>query len=97
MTVHVKNTLKKNGEMNTSDLQVWFITRATCGIGAEIAKVALAASNKVVTTDRKPESVSKALGTSDNLRATTLDVTRPEHIQAAVQAAIERWMRIDRS
>jgi NAD(P)-dependent dehydrogenase (short-subunit alcohol dehydrogenase family) len=51
MTVHVKNTLKKNGEMNTSDLQVWFITRATRGIGAEIAKVALAASNKVVTTD----------------------------------------------
>jgi NADP-dependent 3-hydroxy acid dehydrogenase YdfG len=77
----------------------WEFATSICltrfAIDADIAKAALAAGNKVVTTDRKPESVSKALGTSDNLRATTLDVTRPEQIQAAVQAAIERWGRID--
>jgi NAD(P)-dependent dehydrogenase (short-subunit alcohol dehydrogenase family) len=46
-----------------SNQKVWFITGATRGLGAEIAKAALAAGNQVVATGRKPEAVTEALGT----------------------------------
>ena len=75
--------------------KVWFITGATRGIGAEIAKAALAAGNQVVATGRKPEATTQALGTSEDLLPVALDVTREEQVKAAVQAAIERFGRID--
>jgi NAD(P)-dependent dehydrogenase (short-subunit alcohol dehydrogenase family) len=75
--------------------KVWFITGATRGLGAEIAKAALAAGNKVVATGRKPQAVTEALGDSDNLLATALDVTRPEQVDLAVKAAVEKFGRID--
>src|ERR1700682_2767910 len=75
--------------------RVWFITGATRGIGAEIAKAALAAGNKVVATGRKAEAVTKALGNSGNLLATPLDVTNEGQVKAAVDAAIARFGHID--
>ena len=44
-------------------IRVWFITGATRGIGTEIAKTVLVDNNQVVASDRKPEVVTKALGT----------------------------------
>jgi NAD(P)-dependent dehydrogenase (short-subunit alcohol dehydrogenase family) len=44
-------------------IRVWFITGATRGIGAEIAKAALVDGNQGVASDRKPEAVIKTLGT----------------------------------
>jgi NAD(P)-dependent dehydrogenase (short-subunit alcohol dehydrogenase family) len=44
-------------------IRAWFITGATRGIGAEIAKAALVDGNQVVASDRKPEAVTEALGT----------------------------------
>jgi NAD(P)-dependent dehydrogenase (short-subunit alcohol dehydrogenase family) len=64
-------------------------------MGANIARAALAAGNGVVATGRNPESVTAALGESDDLLAVTLDVTKPEDSVAAVQAAVERFGRID--
>ena len=75
--------------------KVWFITGATRGIGAEIAKSALKAGHQVVATGRKPEKVTEALGTSDNLLVAALDVTREEKVKSAVKAAIDRFGRID--
>ncbi|MFS0604914.1 oxidoreductase [Peribacillus frigoritolerans] len=75
--------------------KVWFITGVTRGMGAKIAKAALASGDKVVATGRQQEAVTKVLGTSDNLFATILDVTREDQVKAAVQAAIERFGRID--
>lgn len=75
--------------------KVWFITGATRGIGVEIAKAALASGEQVVATGRQPEAMTKALGTSNNLFVTELDVTREDQVKAAVQAAIERFGRID--
>jgi NAD(P)-dependent dehydrogenase (short-subunit alcohol dehydrogenase family) len=43
--------------------RAWFITGATRGIGAEIAKAVVVDGNQVVAGDRKPEVVIKALGT----------------------------------
>ena len=43
--------------------QVWFITGANKGLGAAIAKEALARGYNVVATARKPEGIKKLLVT----------------------------------
>ncbi len=55
--------------MTEENSKVWFITGATRGIGAEIAKAALAAGDQVVATGRNPKAVEEALGPSDSLFA----------------------------
>ncbi|HYY44715.1 MAG TPA: SDR family NAD(P)-dependent oxidoreductase [Actinomycetota bacterium] len=79
-----------------TDKKVWFITGAGRGMGVDIAKAALAAGNQVVASGRRPEAVEKALGgVQDNLLVTKLDITGPEDAEDAVQAAVERFGRID--
>ncbi|MET2825694.1 SDR family NAD(P)-dependent oxidoreductase [Mesorhizobium shangrilense] len=75
--------------------QVWFITGAGRGMGADIARAALAAGHGVVATGRDPDKLAKALGASANMLAVRLDVTKPAEAEAAVKAAIERFGRID--
>jgi NAD(P)-dependent dehydrogenase (short-subunit alcohol dehydrogenase family) len=78
-----------------SEKKVWFVTGAGRGMGVDIAKAALAAGDAVVATGRNPERVSAALGAHDDLLVVKLDVTDPADAQAAVQAAVERFGRID--
>ena len=78
-----------------TDKKVWLITGAGRGMGTDIAKAALAAGYAVVATGRDPEAVTAALGASNDLLAITLDVTKPDDSAAAVQAAVERFGRID--
>ncbi len=75
--------------------KVWFITGAGRGMGVEFAKAALAAGNAVVATGRNPDAVARAVGQAGDLLVVKLDVTRPAHAQAAVQAAVDRFGRID--
>lgn len=78
-----------------SDKQVWLITGAGRGMGANIAKAALAAGKAVVATGRNTDTISKAVGQADDLLVVKLDITSAADAQAAVQAAIERFGRID--
>ena len=78
-----------------TDKKVWFITGAGRGMGVDLTKAALAAGNAVVATGRNPERVSAALGAHEDVLAVKLDVTDPADAQAAVQAAVERFGRID--
>jgi NAD(P)-dependent dehydrogenase (short-subunit alcohol dehydrogenase family) len=78
-----------------SERKVWFITGAGRGMGVEIAKAALAAGHAVVATARKHETATKAVGEADALLAVNLDVTSLSDAEAAVQAAVERFGRID--
>jgi NAD(P)-dependent dehydrogenase (short-subunit alcohol dehydrogenase family) len=78
-----------------TDKKIWFITGAGRGMGVDIAKAALAAGHAVVATGRNPQRVSAAIGAHDDLLAVKLDVTDPADAQAAVQAAVERFGRID--
>jgi NAD(P)-dependent dehydrogenase (short-subunit alcohol dehydrogenase family) len=74
----------------------WFITGASRGLGADIAKAALAAGHRVVATGRRVEAVQAAVGDAgDDLLVVPLDVTQPEQVTAAVQAAVDRFGRID--
>ncbi|MER9834498.1 SDR family NAD(P)-dependent oxidoreductase [Mesorhizobium sp. M0145] len=75
--------------------KVWFITGAGRGLGLDIAKAALAAGHKVVATGRNPDNVANALGASDDLLVVKLDVTKAADADAAAQATLERFGRID--
>jgi NAD(P)-dependent dehydrogenase (short-subunit alcohol dehydrogenase family) len=74
--------------------KVWMVTGASRGIGAEIAKVALAAGDKVIATARKVKGL-KHLGGGDNVLAVKMDVTNEEKVKAAVDEALEHFGRID--
>lgn len=78
-----------------TDKQVWLITGAGRGLGIDIAKAALAAGHRVVATGRDPGRVAAAIGDQDDLLTLKLDVTHLEDAQAAAQAAVEKFGRID--
>ncbi|MGY2876542.1 NAD(P)-dependent dehydrogenase (short-subunit alcohol dehydrogenase family) [Marmoricola sp. URHA0025 HA25] len=78
-----------------SEKKVWFITGAGRGLGVDIAKSALAAGHAVVATGRNTGAITAALGEDDDLLIVQLDVTDAISGEKAVQAAIERFGRID--
>lgn len=76
--------------------QTWFITGASSGFGRAYAEHALARGHNVVATARNPAALSDlAEGAPDRLLALPLDVTDAGAAEAAVQAAIARFGRID--
>jgi NAD(P)-dependent dehydrogenase (short-subunit alcohol dehydrogenase family) len=78
-----------------SDKKTLLVTGAGRGMGADIARAALAAGHAVVATGRDPHRVTAALGEHPDLLAVALDVTDPTSVQAAVDAAVQRFGRID--
>ncbi len=78
-----------------SNSKVWFITGASRGLGVELTKAALAAGHAVVATGRNPAKVAAALGEHPNLLILKLDVTSMDDAQAAVDAAVATFGRID--
>ena len=75
--------------------KVLLITGAGRGMGADIAKAALGAGYAVVATGRDPLKVEKAVGAAGDLLTVKLDVTDPDSAQAAVEAAVGRFGRVD--
>src|ERR1044072_8546432 len=74
----------------------WFITGASKGFGFEIAKAALASGDYVVATVRKDaEQLASRLKAEDRALVVTLDVTNENEVKAGVQAAINRFKRVD--
>jgi NAD(P)-dependent dehydrogenase (short-subunit alcohol dehydrogenase family) len=78
-----------------TDKNVWFITGAGRGMGVDIAQAALAAGHAVVATGRDTEAVADAIGEADDVLVVELDITSLASAEAAVQAALERFGRID--
>ena len=76
--------------------KIWFITGSSTGFGRELAEQLLALGASVVATARKPEQLA-ALQEKYGHQVLTLalDVTQPEQIDAAVEAAIAQFGRID--
>jgi NAD(P)-dependent dehydrogenase (short-subunit alcohol dehydrogenase family) len=75
--------------------KVVLVTGAGRGMGVDIARAALGAGHRVVATARNAQKVTDALGSHDDLLAVALDVTDPASVQTAVDAAVERFGRID--
>ena len=78
-----------------TDKKVWFITGAGRGMGVDIAQAALAAEHAVVATGRDTEAVAHSVGEAGDLLVVELDVTSLVSAEAAAQAAVERFGRID--
>lgn len=76
--------------------KVILVTGAGRGLGTDIVREALAAGHQVVATGRRPDEVEQTLGgPQDNLLVTKLDVTSPADAEAAAQAVVDRFGRID--
>jgi NAD(P)-dependent dehydrogenase (short-subunit alcohol dehydrogenase family) len=78
-----------------TDRKIWLVTGAGRGMGTDIARAALDAGHAVVATGRNPDRVTAALGAHEDLLAVALDVTDPASVQSAVDAAVQRFGRID--
>ena len=83
------------GVQNGGFKRVWFITGASRGIGALIAEAALADGNAVVAAGRNVSAIVERLGNSVALLPVVLDVTNEAQARAAVQAAVEKFGRVD--
>jgi NAD(P)-dependent dehydrogenase (short-subunit alcohol dehydrogenase family) len=81
--------------MNSSD-KVWLITGSSTGLGRALAQAVLECGYRLVATARKPEQLQDL---SDRypgqVKAIALDVTDPQLIQQAVEAALNAYDRID--
>jgi NAD(P)-dependent dehydrogenase (short-subunit alcohol dehydrogenase family) len=76
--------------------KTWFITGASRGLGALIAKAAIQAGDRVVATGRKREDIARSLGPdNEQLFSVALDVTGAAQANAAVEAAVSRFGGID--
>lgn len=75
---------------------VWFITGGSTGFGNELVKLVIAKGWRVVATARDKTKL-KALGEGieDRVLALDLDVTDQSQIEVAVNAASDRFGRID--
>lgn len=74
---------------------VWFITGANKGLGAAVTKKALEMGYKVVAAVRKTEQIEKLFGKNENLLPVYIDLNDNDKIKVAVNAAIEKFGKID--
>ncbi len=76
--------------------KTWFVTGASSGFGRAFAEHALAHGHNVVATARRTEALDEIKAKApERVLAVALDVTRPDHAQAAVDAAVARFGKID--
>jgi len=76
--------------------KVWFITGSASGIGAGIARAALTAGDVVVATDLDLKRLQEAYAVNTTQVLTAqLDIRDAAQAEAAVEAALTRFGRID--
>ena len=76
--------------------KVWFVTGAGRGLGAAIAKAALADGDRVVVSGRRLESLHSVFAEyGEQVLAVALEVSDAAQALAAVEAAVARFGRID--
>ena len=87
----MKNAPEKS---TASQPPVWFITGCSTGFGLELARQAIGHGYRTVVTARDPSGLAE-LGPAGQVLVLELDVTRPDHVAAAVKAAEARFGGID--
>jgi NAD(P)-dependent dehydrogenase (short-subunit alcohol dehydrogenase family) len=76
--------------------KVWFITGCSTGFGRELATYTASLGNRVVVAARNTEDVKDIVNAyPDNTLAVKLDVTKPDQIKEAVNAAVAKWGTVD--
>ena len=74
--------------------KVWMITAASRGLGAEVAKAALAAGEKVIATGRGRDGLNFSTD-RDALFPVEMDVTNEAQVESGVSNSLARFGRID--
>ena len=74
--------------------KVWMITGASRGLGAEVAKAALAAGEKVIATGRGRDGLDFS-SDKDALFPVEMDVTNEAQVAAGVRDGVSQYGRID--
>jgi NAD(P)-dependent dehydrogenase (short-subunit alcohol dehydrogenase family) len=80
--------------LGVAEERVWLITGASSGFGLAIAEAALERGDRVVATARRPAAI-EGFDEGERIALVQLDVTDTEQRQAVVEAAIDRFGRID--
>ena len=76
--------------------KVWFITGCSTGFGRELATYTASLGNNVVVAARNTEDVKDIISAyPENTLAVKLDVTKPDQIKEAVNAAVAKWGTVD--
>ncbi len=89
-----KQRMERIGMPNA--IKTWFITGTSSGFGRAFAEHALARGHNVVATARRIDSLADLVASApDRALAVTLDVDAPGAADAAIQAAVHRFGRID--
>ncbi|WP_197380759.1 SDR family NAD(P)-dependent oxidoreductase [Mycolicibacterium mengxianglii] len=77
-------------------MKTWFITGSSRGFGRELVTAALAEGDQVVATARKPADLSDLVDAGgEAILPVALDVTDPVAVQAAIDAGVDRFGRLD--
>lgn len=80
----------------SSSTKVWFITGTSSGFGHSLAEEVLRRGERVVATARDPKTLDALVAMAPNrVEALALDVTKAAQVQPAIDAALERFGRID--
>jgi NAD(P)-dependent dehydrogenase (short-subunit alcohol dehydrogenase family) len=76
--------------------KVWFITGTSSGFGRSLAEEVLRRGERLVATARDPQSLDELVARApDRVLAVRLDVTQAAQVQPALDAALQRFGRID--
>jgi NAD(P)-dependent dehydrogenase (short-subunit alcohol dehydrogenase family) len=77
--------------------KVWLVTGSASGLGRRIAEAVLASGDRLLATARDPRQLAVLVQEygDDRIRTAPLDVTDATAAQAAVQAAIDAFGRLD--
>lgn len=76
--------------------RTWLITGCSTGFGRVLAEEVIARGEQVVATARRPEAIADlAAKAPGRVLASRLDVTDPATVASTVQAAFEKFGRID--
>lgn len=76
--------------------KVWLITGSSTGFGRSLTEAVLKKGDSVIATARKPEQLDDLVTKyTDTAKAVRLDVTNPQEVHNAVDAAIDAFGRLD--
>ena len=79
-----------------SDLKTWLVTGCSTGFGRAMARQLLERGEQVIVTARKHKSLTELIEPhAARALALSLDVTRPDEIDATVRAALDKFGGID--
>ena len=82
--------------MAADDTRVWLLTGASSGFGRSLAETIVARGDRLVATARDAAALAPlARSAPERVLALPLDLTHPEQITAAVDAAQGRFGRLD--